>query len=99
LDAVGERTRPPTGASFTCHTDTPKIIDLPQDRFNDHLRRSWNGRAPITSRSREQIADLLTGLDLVEPGIVRISDWHPEPGDESDPMAGAIGFTAVARRP
>jgi S-adenosyl methyltransferase len=54
---------------------------------------------PITSRSREQIADLLTGLDVVEPGIVRISEWHPEPGDESDPMAGAIGFTAVARRP
>jgi hypothetical protein len=33
LDAVGERTRHSTGASFALHADTPKIIDLPQDRF------------------------------------------------------------------
>jgi hypothetical protein len=45
LDAVCERTRRPTGASFAFHADTPKISDLPQDRFNDPLRRSWNGGA------------------------------------------------------
>ena len=54
---------------------------------------------PSVLRSYEQIADLLTGLDLVEPGIVRIPDWRPEPDDESDPMAGAIDLAAVARRP
>jgi hypothetical protein len=54
---------------------------------------------PTIFRSYEQIADLLTGLELVEPGIVRIPDWRPDPDDESDPMAGVIDFAAVARRP
>jgi len=54
---------------------------------------------PSVFRSYEQIADLLTGLELVEPGIVRIPDWRPEPDDESDPMAGAIDLAAVVRRP
>ena len=54
---------------------------------------------PSVFRSYEQIADLLTGLDVVEPGIVRIPDWRPEPDSEADPMAGAIDFAAVARRP
>src|SRR6202046_3116913 len=40
---------------------------------------------PSTLRSRQQVADLFAGLDLVEPGVVQISRWRPE----SDPGTGA----------
>jgi S-adenosyl methyltransferase len=31
-------------------------------------------------RSRDQVARFFTGLDLVEPGMVPLEDWRPEPG-------------------
>jgi hypothetical protein len=31
-------------------------------------------------RSREQIARFFAGTDLVEPGLVRVEEWRPEPG-------------------
>ena len=37
--------------------------------------------SPITSRTRERIARWFDGLDLVEPGVVRVTDWHPDPGE------------------
>jgi len=49
-------------------------------------------------RTREQVARLLTGLDLVEPGIVPATDWHPDPsGSESEPWPSLLA--AVGRRP
>ena len=34
----------------------------------------------LTYRSREQVARFFEGMDLVEPGLVRVEEWHPEPG-------------------
>jgi len=49
-------------------------------------------------RSREQVARLFTGLDLVEPGLVVISDWHPDPNQGvTEPWPGFLG--AVGRKP
>jgi hypothetical protein len=31
-------------------------------------------------RTREQVARFFEGTDLVEPGLVRIEEWRPEPG-------------------
>ena len=31
-------------------------------------------------RSREQVAGFFTGMDLVEPGLVPLEDWRPDPG-------------------
>jgi hypothetical protein len=33
-----------------------------------------------TYRSREQVARFFDGTDLVEPGLVRVEEWRPEPG-------------------
>jgi hypothetical protein len=42
------------------------------------------------------VADLFAGLDLVEPGLVQISQWRPEP----DPETGeAPLWGGVARKP
>jgi hypothetical protein len=37
------------------------------------------GGVPYNVRSREQIAGFYEGLDLVEPGVVPIPQWRPEP--------------------
>ena len=39
---------------------------------------------PTTSRSAEQIVGFYEGLDLVEPGIVQIPQWRPEPSAFGD---------------
>jgi len=41
--------------------------------------------APFVLRSREQVAGLLSGLDLVEPGLVQLPFWRPDGGDGGDP--------------
>jgi hypothetical protein len=34
----------------------------------------------IVPRTREQVARFFEGTDLVEPGLVRVEEWRPEPG-------------------
>jgi hypothetical protein len=55
-----------------------------------------NPAFPSTLRSRQQVADLFAGFDLVEPGVVQISRWRPEsePGTGAAPLWGG-----VARKP
>jgi S-adenosyl methyltransferase len=62
--------------------------------------KRWNAAAavPIVLRSSAEIAALVTGLDLVPPGLVPIDDWRP---DESDLPATASApiYGLVARKP
>ena len=39
---------------------------------------------PITVRTREQILPLFAGTQLVEPGLVWMTEWRPAPGDPTD---------------
>ena len=51
-----------------------------------------------TRRSRADVARLLRGLEIVEPGIVQFHRWHPEPGLDVDSYE-VSGWAAVARKP
>jgi predicted O-methyltransferase YrrM len=55
---------------------------------------------PMTMRSRERITGMFDGFDLVEPGVVYLSEWHPDGpasvGVRPERMAGLVG---VGRRP
>jgi hypothetical protein len=65
----------------------------------DEIRQLYRRTpTPLHLRTSEQIAELLAGLDIVEPGIVPITDWRPEPG-ESDGQAQPGVLAAVARKP
>lgn len=63
----------------------------------DTLRQLYRKTpTPLHLRTAEQIAQLLTGFDFVEPGIVPITDWHPDPPDgEETPQPGVLA--AVGR--
>jgi hypothetical protein len=51
--------------------------------------------APLVARTREQVAALLDGLEILEPGVVRLHEWRPAGGE----YATSAGWTAVARKP
>jgi S-adenosyl methyltransferase len=56
------------------------------------------GAIPYKLRGPEQVARFFDGLEFVEPGLVRVSQWRPETtgvgvGPDSPSMAG------VARKP
>jgi hypothetical protein len=57
-------------------------------------RLAQSGGAPYILRSPEQIGALFDGLDLLEPGLVQITNWHPVAEPE---WLDAYG--AVARKP
>jgi hypothetical protein len=51
----------------------------------DEAARQWNKMMPaqpITLRSGPQVARLAEGLELLPPGIVPVTDWRPDVGDE-----------------
>jgi hypothetical protein len=48
------------------------------DRFTDVTDRMVRG--DFVFRSREQVARFFEGTDLVEPGLVTVEEWRPDPG-------------------
>ncbi|WP_344616867.1 SAM-dependent methyltransferase [Dactylosporangium salmoneum] len=53
---------------------------------------------PMHCRTPEQIARFLDGWDLLDPGLVPVTAWHPDPDDEDVPAQPAL-LAAVARKP
>jgi hypothetical protein len=61
----------------------------------------WNqlaGATPVFLRDRQQVAGWLRGLELVDPGIVEVPQWRPEPGDQKFPDGMPL-LGAVASKP
>jgi hypothetical protein len=66
--------------------------------------RRWNRNTPtpITLRSRTDVQSLVSGLDLVPPGVVPVAEWRPDLGEAAgDPGAGGPVpiHGVVARKP
>ncbi|MEU8326644.1 SAM-dependent methyltransferase [Nonomuraea sp. NPDC048881] len=55
----------------------------------------------LNVRTRAEVADLLDGLDLLEPGLVWVPEWRPAGGDLAcaDAPASSGNYGAVARIP
>jgi len=57
-----------------------------------------SGSVPYNARTPEQIAGFYEGLELVEPGVVPIPQWRPEPGPFPGPSdvaeRGGVGRKA-----
>jgi hypothetical protein len=60
--------------------------------------RIWNLSAnpKYHLRSPERIESLFAGLELVEPGVVSVTRWKPDPGAVTDEIDQ---YSAVARKP
>ncbi|MFJ8104551.1 SAM-dependent methyltransferase [Streptomyces sp. NPDC096132] len=66
---------------------TDPAYEEAQDAYNE------TGAVPYFLRPVEQIEGYFEGLDLVEPGVVSVPLWHPEPGTTPTPIGqhGGLG--------
>ena len=56
-----------------------------------------SGAVPYRTRSVEQFASYFDGLELVEPGVVLVADWRPDPSADRGPEIPQMG--GVGRKP
>jgi len=84
----------PSGSYLVVSHATNEVNNEAMDAHLAH----WNqhGTPKFTYRSRAQIAGYFDGLEVLEPGVVLLPYWRPEPGDEPMPMDG---ICAVGRKP
>jgi S-adenosyl methyltransferase len=56
---------------------------------------------PLVPRTRAELADLLDGWELLEPGLTHGPDWRPDPDAPPPALAPPMYATlaGVARRP
>jgi hypothetical protein len=58
-----------------------------------------SGADPYRLRTPEQIARYFDGLDLIEPGVVPIEHWRPDPSPFEPPTRLSANMGGVARKP
>lgn len=79
------------------------VITQPTADFNPEamagaVAAAEHGGVTLVPRSREETAAFFTGLELVEPGVVPVLAWRPDPGPRADPHS-AYYYAGVGRKP
>lgn len=66
---------------------------------NDHRNLPGTRRSGIPYRLRpiDQIAQFFDGLEMIDPGLVPMSEWRPDA--TTRPTREDVGYGAVARIP
>jgi hypothetical protein len=61
--------------------------------------REYDNALPTTqtNRNRAQVAKFFDGLDLIEPGVVELNKWRPDPGDV-DPGIEISSWAGLGRK-
>ena len=86
--------RVPAGSHLTIADGS--LLDAPTLRAQDAYART--GATPYRNRPAEEIASLFEGLAWVEPGLVEVTRWRPDPADaEGTAPVDMIG--GMARKP
>lgn len=94
IDRYYERLAPGSFLGFSHVTD-----DAYPEGIEAIKRLYENTTNPVTVRSREEVAALLSKFDLVEPGVVWVPEWHPDsPEDVGDEPEKSIVYGTVGRK-
>jgi hypothetical protein len=82
----------PSGSYFALYdgANTNEAFNQAQQGYNN------SGAVPYYLRSPEQFRRYFEGLDLVEPGVVPLVQWRPDPDTE---QAEIYSYCGVARKP
>ena len=72
-------------------------IPLPRERAAGMVGVYEGIRNPLIMRTRDEIARFFEGYDMVEPGLVPMPEWRPEPGSEDEDPWAFSGFAGVGR--
>ena len=82
----------PSGSYFALYdgADTNEAFNAAQQGYND------SGAVPYYLRSPARFARFFDGLELVEPGVVPVPHWRPDPGAEPVEI---YSYCGVGRKP
>ena len=89
MDAV-----PPGSYLAISHAASDLLGQETVNNLDDVAGPLWQQQ--FTYRTREQVARFFGGTDLVEPGLVRVEEWRPDPGTR-DAAKSAV-WCAVGRK-
>ncbi|MET8804129.1 SAM-dependent methyltransferase [Streptomyces sp. NPDC004546] len=67
------------------------VFEQAQDAYND------SGAVPYNLRTVDQITAFFDGLELIDPGVVSVTQWRPEPGSPTPEIIAEHG--GLARKP
>ena len=67
------------------------VFEQAQDAYNS------SGAVPYNLRTVDEITAFFDGLELVEPGVVSVTHWRPEPGSPAAQIVAEHG--GLARKP
>jgi S-adenosyl methyltransferase len=84
--------------SYLVTADGTNVIDGPA--FEEAIG-VWNANAPLSYHLRhpDDLARFLTGLSVVEPGLVPCAQWRPSPDATPEELRAVDEYGAVARKP
>jgi hypothetical protein len=69
------------------------------DRAAEHRGLYQRTATPMTMRTRAEVARFFAGYDLVEPGVVYLPQWRPDPGEPAPDRPERItGLAGVGRK-
>jgi SAM-dependent methyltransferase len=100
-DAVAELVAalPPGGYLAVSHAASEAFDNLFEQAADQTDVYRQQTPTPGTSRTRSEVERFFTGLDLVEPGVVRLAEWRPDPAAPADdPQGGRGSWAGVARK-
>lgn len=86
----------PSGSYLTL---THPSADFDQSGMTALAGAAEQGGIPYVPRSRADVERFSNGLELVEPGVVPILGWRPDPGAEDVDVNSVYGWASVARKP
>jgi hypothetical protein len=88
----------PSGSYLVASNLTLDYAPPQQVAMHEELLAS--GRTDACARSAAQFGRFFAGLELIEPGIVAVSDWRPDrPADQRPSPADVAIYGAVGRLP
>ncbi|MEU2714274.1 SAM-dependent methyltransferase [Streptomyces sp. NPDC007205] len=67
------------------------VFEQAQDAYNN------SGAVPYNLRTVDEISAFFDGLELIEPGVVSVTQWRPEPGPPAPEVIAEHG--GLARKP
>lgn len=90
---------PPGSVMIFSHATTDLVDDSEESKA---VVRAYTGAGVgLTPRSRDRITEFFTGWDLLDPGVVPVSQWRPDgnPHDSALAVSQAGAFGGVAIKP
>ncbi|WP_370318590.1 SAM-dependent methyltransferase [Actinoplanes sp. ATCC 53533] len=92
---IGRLMEPLPSGSYLSLNDGTSVVAGPEaDKALDEYADT--GAVPYRNRTPAEIAGFFAGLELVDPGVVSVPHWRPEPGAEPRDVDA---FGGVGRKP